>query len=107
MHIELVYEQTCPNIQLARDHLTKALKLLGYKTSWLEWEVTDPDCPDYAHGLGSPSILVNGKDVGDITVTGHDFSCRVYADEQGKTCGAPSVKALIKAIGNADTGLQT
>jgi hypothetical protein len=106
MRIELIYEKTCPNIQLAREHLKKALKLLGFKAKWQEWEITDPDCPTYAHGLGSPSIMINGKDVSDMITKGDDFSCRLYADEQGKACGAPSVKSLIKAIGNIDPGLQ-
>lgn len=105
MKIELIYEKTCPNIQLAREQLATALKVLGFKSHWQEWEVTDPDCPTYAHGLGSPSILVNGNDVGNISTTGHDFSCRVYVDETGKTSGSPTVKTLIQAIARADSRL--
>ena len=84
MRIELIFEKTCPNIQLAREHLKKALKLLGFKAKWQEREITDPGCPAYAHGLGSPSIMINGRDVSDMITNGDDFSCRLYADEQGK-----------------------
>lgn len=103
MNIELIYEQTCPNIQLARDQLTKALTELALEPEWQEWDVTDDNAPDYIHGFGSPTILVNGKDVSAMNSEGHDYCCRVYKDSNGNNGGAPSIKMITEAINNAAT----
>jgi len=61
--VEFIYEQNCPNVADARVQLHLALVQSGLPAHWQEWEHNDPSSPDYARRYGSPSILVDGKDV--------------------------------------------
>ena len=61
LQIELVYDPGCPNVARAREVLTRACRLAQVPAVWSEWNTEDPDCPDHAQNLGSPTILVNGQ----------------------------------------------
>ena len=99
MHkVELVYEKSCPNIQAARINLLQAFSELKLAPKWLEWEVSEADIPAYVLNLGSPTILVNGKDVSGTTEDGHDLSCRVYTDADGNISGVPTVGMIKNAL---------
>ena len=74
---------------------------------WTEWSSEDPGCPERARGLGSPSILVNGKDVAPGP---HPWvrrgeaagpRCRVYEDEAGRLVGVPPLARVLRAIADA------
>jgi len=94
MKIELIYFNGCPNINLARENIKKALADIGDKIKWDEWEQSDPNAPDYIRQYGSPTILVNGKDVvGSPSDTCSANSCRLY--ENGS---APSIDIIKSAI---------
>jgi len=58
-----VYDAGCPNVAAARTVLTRALREAGAPAVWTEWCTEDPACPEDHRRLGSPTILVNGKDV--------------------------------------------
>ena len=99
MHkVELVYEKSCPNIQAARINLLQAFSELKLAPKWQEWEVSEADIPAYVRNLGSPTILVNGKDVSGTAEDGHDLSCRVYTDVDGKISGVPTVGLIKNAL---------
>lgn len=105
MHkVELIYEQSCPNIQAARVALLQAFSELDLEPHWIEWEVTDPEIPQYASNLGSPTILVDGYDVSGSIDKGHDMSCRVYTDSLGNISGVPEVSLIKDAISGNTTG---
>ena len=63
MNIELVYFEGCPNADAARENLRKACADLGMEADWKEWDQNNDNVPEYARAFGSPSILVDGKDV--------------------------------------------
>jgi hypothetical protein len=68
---------------------------------WQEWERGAEATPAALRGLGSPSVLVNGRDVGcdeDISADADANSCRIYADESGCLCGAPSAELIAEAL---------
>lgn len=94
--IELIFDQDCPNVPQAREALQQALKQLQLEPSWQEWQRSDPACPDYARSLGSPSILVNERDV-SAAVNNDSSCCRVYPENAGFK-GCPSVDSIIAAI---------
>ena len=99
--IEMVYDPTCPNVDRARAAIRGALGALGAPVAWREWDCTDPATPDNLRVLGSPSVLVNGVDVGcggGTMATADANSCRIYSDDCGCICGAPSVDLILKAI---------
>lgn len=95
MKIELVYFEGCPNVQPARANLKEACLALGLKPEWIELDQNDGDTPDYAMRFGSPSILVEGKDVaGGPGECCQAKSCRVYEGDQS----APSVEMIKTAL---------
>jgi len=105
MSIELVYEKTCPNIAAAREQLLRAFAEAGLTPRWREWEITDPAAPAHVHGYGSPTILVDGKDVSGAEVSGDDLCCRLYHQgETGRQQGVPAQADIVNALrGRAST----
>lgn len=102
--IEMVYDPTCPNVDDARAAIRTALGAIGAPIAWREWDCTDPATPQPLRALGSPSVLVNGQDVGCSggTMAQADAnSCRIYRDDCGCICGAPSVELILKAFANS------
>ena len=99
--IELVYDPTCPNVQQARDAIRGALASLGAPAAWREWVRDDPVTPVALRDLASPSVLVNGQDVGcdGGSIAAADANaCRIYADDCGCICGAPSVELILRTV---------
>jgi mercuric ion transport protein len=105
MKIELVYDSNCPNIERARENLRLAIKQSGMKTGWQEWERSDPDIPGHLVNYGSPTILVNGKDIITNTPDSQSESCRLYQDINGQLQGVPPVEAIAKAITSKPSGI--
>lgn len=63
VHIELVYEPGCPHVREVRTVLATACRSLGIPAVWSEWTTEDRGCPGHLKALGSPSVVVNGRDV--------------------------------------------
>ncbi len=95
--VELIFDVDCPNVGAAREQLRRAFALTGMAPVWREWEHNDPACPPYAHGYGSPTILVDGLDVTGAVPSGA-VCCRVYDGEGGRYQGAPPVQAIVEAL---------
>ena len=88
--IALIYFDGCPNVEPARTHLQRAIEDAGLDTEWQEWEQGDPSAPAWVKEHGSPTILVNGRDVTGETAGVAASACR--AD------GAPSVETIRTAL---------
>lgn len=98
MQVELVYEKTCPNIGAAREQLLRAFVEAGITPHWQEWEVSSADAPAHVHGYGSPTILVDGKDVSGGVIEGNDYCCRVYAHSESVNKGIPALTDIVHAL---------
>ena len=97
--VELIYFQGCPSVPLARERLSQAFAWLGMTPNWHEWDRNAPDAPRHTRAYGSPTILVNGKDVTGMEPSCDDVgSCRVYVGEDGMIDGAPSVAIIAAAL---------
>ena len=99
--IELIYDRTCPNVDRARAMIRSALEQVGASSAWTAWDRDEDSTPRDLRGFGSPTVLVNGRDVGcDLTedARADANSCRVYMDECGCLCGAPSARLIVHAI---------
>lgn len=94
--IELVYEQSCPNVPAARSLLQTACARLGLAQHWREWELSDPNLPAHARGYGSPTILVNGRDVAGAA-PGVSACCRLYNGAQGPQ-GVPELDQVVHVL---------
>ena len=98
MMVELIYDADCPNVADARSQLIKAFGQMGIAARWREWERAALDTPDYARAFGSPTILVDGKDIAGVVPDADTRACRVYGDEHGKLGGTPSVATICAAL---------
>ena len=74
--VQLLTFSGCPLADRARESLERALAALGL-TGFEEVDLLDPQVPEDVKAWGSPTILVDGKDV-----TGSDkpdgLGCRIY-----------------------------
>lgn len=100
--VELIYDRECPNAEAARGNLRAAFERLGIRDRWSERESSTRGTPDSLRALGSPTVLVNGRDVAGTTI-GNGASCRLYERGDGRRSGAPPPelieKALVAALG--------
>jgi mercuric ion transport protein len=100
MKIQLLYFEGCPHLEPARVALRDAMVAEQVDQAVEEIDVESPTAPEALRGWGSPTILIDGKDVtGAARTTGS--SCRLYAD------GAPAVdeiRARLAAARRAPVG---
>ncbi len=88
--IELVYFDGCPNVDAARANIRAALEAADLPPTWREWNQSDPSAPAYVKQYGSPTVLVDGRDVTGVEAGVAASACR--AD------GAPSAKMIRLAM---------
>jgi len=93
--VELLYFPDCPNVPAAREQLRRAFAAIGAPPSWREVDVTSESAPAHVRGFGSPSILVDGKDVTGAAPAGGS-SCRIYAGSDVR--GVPPLDAIVTAL---------
>src|SRR5688572_2254909 len=93
--VELLYFPDCPNVGAARERLRRAFAVLGLPPQWTEVDVTSDTAPVHTREYGSPSILVDGRDVTGAAPSG-GTSCRVYtgSDEPG----VPPLDVIVAAL---------
>jgi hypothetical protein len=99
VRIELLYLKGCPGFKIALDRVYEALRKSGIDAPVEMVEVNSIEEAEARRFLGSPSIRINGLDVG-ITArdsTNFGLTCRVYRTESGVE-GSPSVEMINRAI---------
>ncbi len=90
--IELVYFSGCPNAGAARDNIKQALAALRLPATFAEWDQLDASAPERIRQYGSPTVLVDGRDITGVGAV------------EGATCraeGAPSVETIKAALAAA------
>lgn len=97
MRVVLVFEASCPHVDAARANVRAALAAAGLSAVFDEQRSDVTDAPEWARALGSPTVLVDGVDVEDTPGVGG--CCRVYRDEDGARASAPSIDAIVRALG--------
>ncbi|MGH2689831.1 MAG: thioredoxin family protein [Actinomycetota bacterium] len=100
----LLYFDGCANATIARDRLVEALRRAHLEDSHLTLRRITSLEEAMAVGFpGSPSVLIDGRDLfGDESPVGV-YACRVYETPSG-TQGAPSVAQLVDALTGAAAG---
>ncbi|MGH8719757.1 MAG: MerC domain-containing protein [Burkholderiales bacterium] len=94
--VELIYDADCPNAPVARAQLLRAFAAAKLTPHWREWERGHSDSPEYVRDYGSPTILVNGRDV--ALEAGVADCCRVYASESGQLERVPPLRRIDSAL---------
>ncbi len=95
--VVLLFDDDCPNVDLAREQLRLAFEQIGVAPHWREHLLDSPDLPEHARGYGSPTILVDGKDVTG-SAPSNSRCCRVYQDAEGAFRRAPSAEKIVTAL---------
>jgi len=88
MKIQLLHFDGCPNVDAARAVLRDALAAEKLDVPVEEIDVERADAPEWARGWGSPTILIDGKDVAGQERSSGSSCCRLYADR------APSIESI-------------
>lgn len=96
--VVLIYDTDCPNVQRARKALLEGFGLAGLRPSWTEWDRKSPESPAYVRGYGSPTILVDDRDVAGVAPGDGGSSCRLYHSGSGAFDGAPSAEQVAEAL---------
>ena len=92
--VELIYFTGCPYVDAARASLRTALGAAGLPLVWQEWDQTAPTAPAHVQGFGSPTVLIDGRDVTGVGA----------AASAGRACcagGAPGSELIIAALASA------
>lgn len=95
---DLLFVSDCPNLDLARRRLNEAAARAGVELVVREQLVIDAEAAEELGMHGSPTILVDGRDVAGTRASEAAVSCRLYATPSGLE-GAPSVDDLVAALG--------
>ena len=101
MTVELIYDRGCPNVAEARAELVRAFSDAGLPARWKEWDRADPAAPPHVRAYGSPTVLVDGKDVAGAAPADGASSCRLYSGTDGGFRGAPTSTVIAGALRNA------
>jgi hypothetical protein len=91
--VVLLYERTCPNVATARENLSQAFLAVGLPASWREIDIDAPDTPPNWKVMGSPTILIDGSEVGG-SAEAEGACCRVFEND-GRLERAPSVESIV------------
>jgi hypothetical protein len=94
MLIQLLYFPGCPHVAAARQVLQRALSKLDDPSPIVEVDVNDERTPAILRSWGSPTILIDGVDVGGERPTGS--TCRLYPGSEQP--GTPSAALLESAL---------
>ncbi|MGH8428259.1 MAG: thioredoxin family protein [Gammaproteobacteria bacterium] len=99
--VELVYFAGCPHVAAARDALREALAAEELQPEWTEWNCDDEATPGALRRYGSPTVVVDGRDV--MPVPSDAKCCRVYPGDAGLR-SAPAVEMIRAALKLRNTG---
>ena len=92
MKIQLLHFPDCPNAEPARAALREAMQQEGVAADVEDIDTSRADAPAWAKGWGSPTILIDGRDLGGEGPAGGEASCRLYKD------GAPTVDEIRRRL---------
>lgn len=101
MKIQLFYFDDCPSWQDGLKNLETALRELNIDTSIEIIKVLDDENAAHLRFLGSPSFLVDGRDLWHEARENYSLSCRVYSTPAGIR-GIPTVAMLKEKLSQKD-----
>lgn len=102
--VELVYDAECPQVAAARRAVVEAFAQQSLPAAWSEWERSDPEAPDYVRLCGSPTVLIDGRDVAPSPTSDGAGCCRLYAAGPDGLNGSPSADMITAALQKRSAG---
>jgi hypothetical protein len=101
VRLELIYDRYCPNIAEARTNILHACNEAGMAAEWSEWDRGDTASPAYVQAFGSPTVLVEGRDVAGARSSESVSCCRLYRSVAGGYSGAPPIELIAAGLKTA------
>ena len=103
MDVRLRFFDGCPGWRVAEERLRTALDETGHHEVTIVRElVTTLDEARERHFVGSPTILINGRDPFASANDEPALACRVYPSPGGFS-GSPSIEEFVTALERADS----
>ncbi len=96
MKVEILYVEGCPNLAPARAVVEQALAALGAQADVKAILVSEGSAEVGAGFAGSPTVLIDGRDVEPATATG--VACRIYANGSGVPAREACERAIARAL---------
>ena len=100
--VELLFWAGCPSYPRALRDLGSAMETLGLERDQLRVrEITTQDEAERAGFTGSPTILVDGRDVAGSSADPIMLACRVYRLRDGRVSPVPDPEDVRDALRSA------
>jgi hypothetical protein len=97
--IELLWWEGCPSTERALAELRAVATGLGLDEAHVRTREIKTDADAVATGFpGSPTILIDGVDVGEVPKEASGLSCRVYRRRDGRISPTPDPEDLREAL---------
>ena len=106
MKVRFLYSEDCPSHQEALQRLRSVLQAEGVEP---DMEIVRVDTFEQAQREryhGSPTIMIEGRDICPVEDTHFAPSCRAYVLEDGRISPLPSADVIRKAIRAAKGNLK-
>ena len=100
MRIQLITFTGCPNTSGAREALSRVLAGAGIPDAIEEVDTSDPRTPESLRDWGSPTVLIDGVDVGGLDAPS-GTCCRLYVNGQGAGQGIPPESLILAGLRRA------
>jgi len=101
LNVRFLYFEDCPSHDEALKRLRKVMKEEGFSE---EVEVISVETPEQAERLefpGSPTILIDGRDIEPQADLQYGLTCRAYQVGEGRISPLPSEAMIRRAIKRA------
>ena len=100
MTVELIYDKDCPHVAGARKNLMRAFEKLNQRPNWCEWERSARGVPAHVKQYGSPTVLVEGRDIATASTQfgSSGDCCRLYFSIDGSPTGLPETEVIYSAL---------
>jgi len=103
VNIQFLYYEQCPSHPAAKERLETVMKEEGIKTEIEMIEIQSLEQVKHSIFPGSPTILINGKDIDPPSPNAISaLTCRAYRVEGGRISPLPSKNMIRNALISAE-----
>lgn len=103
MKILFLYSEDCPSHEQALQRLRKVMNEEGMRNEIEILRVETSEEAEKLKFIGSPTILIDGRDIDPPTNPYYALTCRAYRLEDGRISPLPSEAMIRQAIRRAST----